>query len=185
MGYGAINQQVHKMLTGFQCDFVICKNRKWDKKPNEIQCFSIEENELNNFLKIVDILIVAVPSTQANKHLLNEKNMSLLQKHCLLLNVGRGDVIEEKALFNVLKQEKITGAAIDVWYNYRPEADESDKKYPYNFPFHELENIVLSPHRAASPMNDLQRWNDVIFNINEALKPSPNFTNIIDFEMGY
>lgn len=185
LGYGAINQKVHRMLKVFGSPFSVCKYRKWEEKPDKSTCFSIQENELSAFLKNIDVLICAIPSTKENKNLINAENLQLLPSNALIVNVGRGDVIEEKALFDFLKINSTSGAAIDVWYNYRPEANEKGEKYPFSLPFHELENIVLSPHRAASPMNDLQRWDDVIDNINEFSKQNSSFKNIVSLEDGY
>ncbi len=185
LGYGAVNRNVHQMLQGFGCRFSICKNKKWLIKPENCSLYSIEQQQLEHFLKEIDILIAAVPSTAESKHLIAEHNIHLLKKNSLVLNVGRGDLIEEKALYSALKENKITGAAIDVWYNYRPEPDEEGRKYPYQYPFHELNNIILSPHRAASPMNDLERWNDVIHNLNESINEKPEYINVIDLQQAY
>jgi phosphoglycerate dehydrogenase-like enzyme len=94
-------------------------------------------------------------------------------------------VINEKALYERLKSKKLTGAALDVWYNYNPEPDKQGKKYPSHYPFHELDNIVLSPHRAASPFDDLQRWNEVIENIQRFCSGRTDFLNVVDLEREY
>ena len=84
-----------------------------------------------------------------------------------------------------MKSKSIAGAAIDVWYDYRPEQDETGRKYPYDHPFHELDNVVLSPHRGASPMDDLHRWNEVIENISRYSRGRTDFLNQVDLERGY
>ena len=80
---------------------------------------------------------------------------------------------------------KIAGAAIDVWYEYKPEPDVDNRKFPFHKGFHELDNIVLSPHRGASPMDDLERWNEVIENITRFCQGRTDFLNIVDLERGY
>ena len=111
--------------------------------------------------------------------------MDTLGKESLLVNMSRGSVIGEDALFTALSTKSIAGAAIDVWYTYQPESDEMGKKYPYSKPFHTLDNVVLSPHRGASPMNDLFRWNEVIENITRFAKGQKNFLNQVDLKRGY
>jgi phosphoglycerate dehydrogenase-like enzyme len=104
-----------------------------------------------------------------------------------LVNIARGAIINEEALYNALKNNVIAGAALDVWYNYHPEVD-NDKKYPYDsekFPFHELDNVILSPHRAASPHDDLKRWDEVIENISRFAEGEKDFINVVDIEKGY
>ena len=117
--------------------------------------------------------------------MIGEKELQLLGKDGLLVNVARGEVVQEEALYNTLTNKLIQGAAIDVWYDYQPTPDANDKKFPYHFPFHELDNIVLSPHRAGSPKEALARFNDVIFNINQLATGSCNFVNVVDFSRGY
>ena len=90
-------------------------------------------------------------------------------------------------MYNSLKNHVIEGGAIDVWYNYQPQEDENGRKYPWDnqYPFHELENLILSPHRGASPMNDLERWDDILYNIVQLAKSNMNFKNIVNLNLGY
>ena len=71
------------------------------------------------------------------------------------------------------------------WYKYRPEKEEEKILHPANFPFHELDNVVLSPHRAASPFDDLKRWDEVIENISRFADKRDDFMNIVDLDKGY
>jgi phosphoglycerate dehydrogenase-like enzyme len=186
LGYGAINTKVHKFLSGFDIEFSILK-RSWKEAnqnlPTEIQRYT--PDQMNQFLEYVDILIVAVPHTSDTVGLIGQKELELLGPEGILVNVSRGVVVHEKSLFDALKNRVIAGAAIDVWYEYRPEPNEERKKYPYSYPFHELENIVLSPHRGASPFDDLERWDEVIENIKRFAAGRTDFLNIVDLERSY
>lgn len=187
LGYGAINTKVHKLLAGFDVNFHILK-RDWDRKrvekyPTTIRRYNNEQ--LDDFFKAIDVAIIAVPLTEKTTNLVGKKQLELLGKDGLLVTIARGEVINEEALFTVLKEQKITGAAIDVWYNYRPEPDEDGGKFPSKFPFYELENVVLSPHRGASPMNDLRRWDEVIENISRFARGEKDFLNMVNLEHEY
>lgn len=186
LGYGAVNQKVHKFLMGFDVTFAILR-RDWQiHRPlisEQVRKFTREE--LDAFFEYCDIIIVAVPLTSRTKGLVEEKHLKNLGKDGLLVNIARGDVIREESLFNALKNKTIAGAALDVWYEYRPEADEYGKKYPYHFPFHELDNVVLSPHRAASPFSDLKRWDEVIENIQRFARGERDFLNSVDLKREY
>jgi phosphoglycerate dehydrogenase-like enzyme len=186
LGYGAINTKVHKFLSGFNVEFSVLK-RNWYEKgmdlPTEIERFT--PNQMDEFLKNVDILIVAVPHTSDTEGLIGEKELQLLGPEGFLVNVSRGAVVDEKSLYSSLKNGMIAGAAIDVWYKYRPDPDKEGKKYPYSYPFHELENIILSPHRGASPFDDLERWDEVIENIKRYVAGRTDFLNIVDLERSY
>jgi phosphoglycerate dehydrogenase-like enzyme len=187
LGYGAINTKVHRFLAGFDVNFHILK-RDWSRMrvsefPTEVITYNIDE--LENFLKQVDVLFVAVPLTKHTKELIGKKELQLLGSDSLLITVARGEVIDEESLFNALKNKTIAGAAIDVWYNYRPEPDEQGKKFPSKYPFFELDNVILSPHRGASPMSDLRRWNEVIENISRFARGEKDFLNVVNLENEY
>ena len=173
LGYGHVNKHIHKMLQGFTNDIRFIKN---DQK---------DINELNKFLKQIDILICAVPFTSKTKNLLKMEELKLLGENGIIINLSRGQIINEKDLYEALQNKLIQSAAIDVWYNYDPIPDEQNRKYPFHYPFHELENIVLSPHRAASPFDDLKRWDEVIENISRLAKGKCEFLNTVDLVKEY
>lgn len=186
LGYGAINQQVHRFLSGFDVDFVILR-RNWENTseafPTPVQKYN--PSQLHEFLTIIDTLIVAIPLTTETKGLLRIDELRLLGPQGLLVNVARGAVIEQNALYHALAEKIIAGAAIDVWYTYKPEPDDAGQQHPFEYPFHKLNNVVLSPHRAASPFDDLHRWDEVIENIQRFIKGRRDFLNVVDLEKGY
>ncbi|NHJ32203.1 MAG: hypothetical protein FK732_05025 [Asgard group archaeon] len=187
LGYGAINTKVHKFLAGFDVNFHILK-RDWKRKrtesyPTPITKYS--DDEFYKFLESIDTLIVAVPLTSKTRGLIGKKELELLGSEGLLVTVARGEVIEEESFYQALKNKIIAGAAIDVWYNYRPEPDDKGGKFPTKYPFYELDNVIMSPHRGASPMSDLRRWNEVIENISRFTRGESNFLNIVDLENEY
>ncbi|MHA2306795.1 MAG: NAD(P)-dependent oxidoreductase, partial [Candidatus Hodarchaeales archaeon] len=179
LGYGAINKQVHKFLKGFNVEFSVLR-RHWPKNEEGMPTSANKylPSDLDLFLKEIDILIIAVPETSETIGLIGTTELNKLGAHSILVNVSRGSVVNEKDLYEALVQKKITGACIDVWYEYDPKPDTNGSKFPYHFPFHELNNVVLSPHRAASPFDDLERWNEVIENIKRFNRGESHFLNV-------
>lgn len=190
LGYGAINQNVHKLLAPFSTNFSILK-RNWESPlPENTLLQNIKKfspNQLNDFLQYIDTLIIAVPQTAKTEGMIGTKELELLGKGGFLVNIARGIVVEQKALFEALQNKIIAGAAIDVWYDYRPEPDEQGRKYPYDLqcPFHELDNIILSPHRAGSPFSEMARWDELIENVLDFAAGKRNLKNVVDLEEGY
>lgn len=186
LGYGRVNRQVHLLLCGFELAFAVLR-RDWsgraDPMPTPAARFGPDEIEL--FLSRVNTLVIALPETDGTRGLIKARELELLGRDALLVNVGRGPVVDEEALYRALKEHTIAGAALDVWYDYRPEPDAADRRYPYRFPFHELDNVVLSPHRAASPLDDLERWDEVIENLRRLAAGRTDFLNVVDLERGY
>ncbi len=186
LGYGAVNSRVHTFLAGFDVDFSILRRRDSDPSvelPTPVKTF--RNDELHEFLREIDILIVGVPHTSKTDRMIGGSELELLGETGLVVNIGRGGVVREEPFYNALWDTAIAGAAIDVWYDYRPEPDEDGRKYPYSFPFHELDNVVMSPHRGASPMNDLKRWDEVIENIKRVASGSTDLLNIVDLDEEY
>ncbi|MFX1327032.1 MAG: NAD(P)-dependent oxidoreductase [Promethearchaeota archaeon] len=186
LGYGAINQKVHRFLSGFDIEFCILR-KHWEKQkdPLPTKVKKYEFSHLHQFLKNIDILIIAVPETSLTRKLIGKEELDLLGSKGLVVNVSRGEIIDEESLFITLRDNIIQGAAIDVWYNYSPEENEEGKKFPFNFPFHTLDNIVLSPHRGYSPFNDLLRWDEIIENITRMSQGRQDFLNVVNLDEGY
>lgn len=186
LGYGAVNQKVHKFLSPYSVEFAICK-RDWHQErgafPDCIRCYNPET--LDAFFKYVDIAVIAVPLTAKTRSMINASHLALLGATGLLVNIARGPVVCEEDLYNALKNGVIAGAALDVWYDYQPQTDEHNRRYPYHYPFHVLDNVLLSPHRAASPFNDLKRWDEVIENISRFACHRHDFLNVVDLNREY
>jgi len=186
LGYGAVNSKVHRFLAGFDVEFHALRNN-WSKltEAPPTPLVKYVPAELDEFLRAIDILIVSLPSTPKTNGLIGKREFELLGPDGLFVNIGRGPIVDEESLYNALKEKTIAGAAIDVWYNYTPTEDEGGRSSPYNCPFHELNNVVLSPHRAASPFRDLTRWDEVIENISRFGSGRTDFLNVVDTEAGY
>ena len=83
-----------------------------------------------------------------------------MHPHALILNVGRGAVIDEHALFEALQQKTIGGAIIDTWYQY-PNA-EKPHCAPSQFDFASLSNVLMTPHMSAWTEGTVQRRKQII-----------------------
>jgi phosphoglycerate dehydrogenase-like enzyme len=148
LGYGAINRATEERLTPFGCRFVQLRSGH-------------STSERERFFDVATAVVAAVPLTDATRGLIGAGELDRLGPRGYLVNVARGAIVEEDSLYDALAARRIAGAALDVWYEYDPVPDEAGARYPYRRPFHELDNVVLSPHRAASPLDHTGRWDDV------------------------
>jgi len=183
LGFGAINQHVHQFLSGFHPKFIALK-RSWQDKPEGISRTYVPD-QLDEFLTETDILMMALPRTSQTEGMIGKHELELLGKDAVIINVARGIIIEEEAFYAALKNGIIAGAGIDVWYNYDPDADENGNKYPTDYQFHDLDNVVLSPHRAASPFENLERWDEQLDNLRRIAAGRNDLRNIVDLEREY
>jgi hypothetical protein len=88
------------------------------------------------------ILVASIPLTDETTGIIDAAALDELGPEGLLVNVARGPVVDEKALYEALKDRRIAGAAVDVWYQY-PASD--GRAEPSSFPFGRLDNIIMTP----------------------------------------
>ena len=113
--------------------------------------------DLRELLRRSDLAVVAVPREAATEGLIGAAELEALGPRGLLVNVARGPVVQERPLYEALRDGRIAGAAIDVWWRYPPAGEKEFR--PHTQPFHELENVVLTPHTAGlSQSNFRSRW---------------------------
>lgn len=183
LGLGHVGQNVAQFLSGFDSKLIACKRSDLDKEYcNVDEVFGYER--LNDFFSMSDIVISTLPLTESTEGLININHFKLLGKNGLFINIGRGKTVVEKDLYQALEKNIIAGAALDVFWLEKEPISKDNKTYPYTYPFHNLNNIVLSPHRAASPMSDLKRWDPVIENM-VRLKENKSLINLVNVNEGY
>ncbi len=144
LGTGAIGTTIARCLKSFNVECIGVR-----KSPRPNSAFDRVEviDRLSQVLPLADFVIVTLPLNEETKNLIDEKEFELMKQDAIIINVGRSRVINEKALFKALKEKKIKGAGIDVVYLLPWEQKGIEKKMN-NFPFHELENVTISPYRA-------------------------------------
>lgn len=166
LGYGNISKGIIKMLSGFENEILILSNHNNNKgqKSDSENRGQIKFVDLTYILSRSEILFVALPLTHKTISMLGEKEFDLINRNLYLINVSRAEIIQKSALYNSLLKEKIKGAALDVWYS--DTLVKSNKRYPSKeFPFHELNNMVLSPYRAGYVGNLSPHLEGVVSNL--------------------
>lgn len=108
--------------------------------PERSQRVGVELVSFEGLLKRSDFISVHTPLTSSTKHLIGEKEFSLMKKGIRILNCARGGIIDEEALYRALKGGKVAGAALDVF----------EKEPPGDNPLLTLDNVVVTPHLGAS-----------------------------------
>lgn len=143
MGYGNIGKCIAGYLKPFDCK-VTGFRRNASHLPDED---GVElTSEMDHLFQNSDVIFNVLPLTPETKHIINNENIANLQGK-YIISVGRGETILEEALYNALKDNIVAGAALDVWYKYP--GKETKPVMPANFPFWELPNVVMSPHKSS------------------------------------
>ena len=155
IGMGSIGQAIARRAKAFGMS-IHYHNRKAVHPSTEAELEATYWDNVEQMLPRVDIISVNCPSTTATHHLLNGHRLSLLSSHSYLVNTGRGDVIDELALIELLKQKKIAGAGLDVYENEPIVKSE----------LFDLPNVVLLPHIGSATIEGRHAMGDkVIINI--------------------
>ncbi|MDR1819173.1 MAG: phosphoglycerate dehydrogenase [Methanobrevibacter sp.] len=139
VGMGRIGSQVVSRCKAFEMDAIVYDPYLQEKVAEEM---GVELTDLETVLSEADIITIHVPLTPQTKHLISEKELKLMKSNVFIVNCARGGIIDEEALYNALKNGEIAGTALDVYENEPPEGNK----------LFELDNVVLSPHVAASTM---------------------------------
>lgn len=140
---------------------------------------------LHDLLPRTDVLMLATPRTPETEGMIGAAELALLPDHAILVNVGRAHVVDEEALYVALRDRAILAAGLDVWYQYPTDEASRANTHPSRFPFHELENVVMSPHRGgwlnAAEGDRIAELARFLIAADEGLPiPSP-----VDKELGY
>ncbi|HEX5904757.1 MAG TPA: D-2-hydroxyacid dehydrogenase [Candidatus Nitrosocosmicus sp.] len=137
IGLGKIGRNVARLARGLRMNLI-----GYDVVPIEktfAQEVSLITTDIKTLIESSDYITCHVPFTEQTKHLINKEMLSIMKDGSYLINTSRGEVIDEQALIECLKNKKIGGAALDV-YETEP---------PTNKELLELDNLICTPHIGA------------------------------------
>lgn len=138
LGFGATARATAELLKGFKVK--VLAYDPFAKPTNEyLTSINAKMTSINDVVAQSDVISVHLPSTPETKEIINAQLLSTMKKSALLINVGRGEVINEADLESALKSGVIAGAGLDV----RAQEPPQDKR------FTDIANVVLAPHIAG------------------------------------
>lgn len=139
VGFGRIGREVAQRLQGWD---VTALYFDVVKAPPEVEeDLSVEFSEVDDLLERSDVVSLHAPLTAATHHLIDAAALERMKPSAYLINVARGEVVDEEALVDALRAGKIHSAALDVF---------SEEPLPTGHLLAELENVLLSPHTAGT-----------------------------------
>lgn len=156
---------------------VIGVRRKGTDKPDFVDELILTE-KLDEYLPLADCVAITLPGTKETKGMFNAERIAKMKDGAVLLNVGRGMIVDSDALFDALESGKLSGAAVDV---------TDPEPLPAEHPLWQQENAVITPHVSGG--FHLPETHDRIIRIMaenlSAFCAGKPLRNVVDFETGY
>lgn len=176
LGLGPIGLVAARLAKPFGTT-VLAINRTVRERPpfvDEIRPLS----DLGAVLPRCDFLAVCIAQTPETTGLVDRTAFRTMKPDAVVINVSRGAVIDERALYEALRDRTIGGAVIDAWYRYPTDNLEAR---PSQFPFHELPNLLMTPHSGVWTRGMIERrWTAIARNIDAIARRTPaSLTNIV------
>jgi len=145
VGFGYIGRLVAQKLSGFKVNILV-----FDPYVSEevIQNYKAKKVTIEDLLKNSDFVSLHTRFNEETKNIISEKELSLMKKNAYLINTARAGLIKEEALYNVLKDKKIAGTALDVFWK---------EPIGKNSRWLELDNVTLTTHIAGTTKEALTK----------------------------
>jgi phosphoglycerate dehydrogenase-like enzyme len=162
VGMGRIGREIARRAAAFDCR-VIAANRSPLVPPEGVaQIYPL--SALDEMLPLCDVVILCCGLGPETRGLFDARRLALMRRSSYLINVGRGPIADEDALYAALRDGTIGGAAIDVWWHYPTAADPARRPSRHNF--HDLPNVLMTPHCSGWTDAMLERrWSAVAANL--------------------
>lgn len=175
VGFGRIGREVARRAQAFGMRVLACtRTPRSDPLAERIDAMPA----LPEMLRESDFVVITAPLTENTRGLFDAGAFAAMRSHALLINVSRGLLIEETALYTALSEKRIGGAVIDVWYRY-PEQGQPAGPRPCTEPLDTLENLIMTPHASAWTDGLLPRRNRAVAtNLNRLARGEP-LVNIV------
>jgi phosphoglycerate dehydrogenase-like enzyme len=136
----------------------------------------IDRDALDATLATTDIVVLAAPVTEETENLIGARELGLLPPHAVLINVGRGQLVDEDALAEALTRGTLAGACLDV---FRVEP------LPTSSPLWDLENVIVSPHSASTVATENRDLVDLFLANLGRWRRGETLQNLYDARRGY
>lgn len=174
IGFGDIGNEVAIRAKALGARVLVVKRR-----PSEMPDY-IDELYLTEDIDIVliksDYIVLALPATEKTRGIISRERLGIMKPDSFLVNIGRGELIDQEALIEALRDKRIGGAGLDV---------TTPEPLPEDNPLWELPNVIITQHSSGiSNENDSKRVNIFIDNLNRYLN-NEVLKNIVSFDESY
>jgi len=176
VGYGSIGRAVAARARALDMKVLGLRRDARQSKPDSLVDHVYEPGQLLEMLPRCDYVVVTLPLTARTRGLIAEPEFAVMKKNAVLINIGRGPTIEERAMVKALSENTIKGAALDVF---------DQEPLPQGHPFYSMENVLLSPHCADHTPDWLDDAMRFFLSQLERFKRGESLLNVVGKQMEY
>jgi phosphoglycerate dehydrogenase-like enzyme len=170
IGLGRVGREVARRAAVFGCRILAANRSPREAGDGVERVYPL--TQLDEMLPLCDTVAICTAFGPETERLIDARRLGLMKRSAFLVNIARGAIIDEDALYAALRDGTIGGAAIDVWWQY-PNAAEPERR-PSKHPFHELPNAIMTPHCSGWTAGMVRRrWDEVADNINRFVRGDP------------
>jgi phosphoglycerate dehydrogenase-like enzyme len=174
IGLGDIGANVAKKAHALGVRVLAVKN-SISEKPDYVDELYTADG-LDHVLAQSDFISLSLPSTKDTQHFITERHFGLMKKNAIIVNVGRGAAIDQDALLDALREEKIFAAGLDV---------TSPEPLPSDHPLWKERRCLITPHNSADSYGNLKRIIDIFTENLHRYISGEHLKNIVNMERGY
>ena len=172
LGFGSINQEIAKRLEPFGCRIVAVRNNKSELSGTNTEILPTLEEGVSE----ADHVVIGLPLTEETRHIVNDRLMKLMKPGAHLVNIARGDIVDQEALFENLESGQISRASLDV---------VSPEPLPEGHWLYTDPRVKLSAHISWASPDFLDQLHDLFSsNLKKWLSGLP-LDGLVDVEKGY
>jgi phosphoglycerate dehydrogenase-like enzyme len=170
VGYGRVGREVARRAAPFGCRILAVNRTPSEPEPGVERVLPLAE--IDHMLPECDTVALCTALGPETTGLIDARRLSLMMPSAFLINIARGQVVDEDAIYSALRDRTIGGAALDVWWQY-PDAAEPERRGS-RYPFHELPNVIATPHNSGWTSGMVERrWSEIADNINRFVRGEP------------
>lgn len=176
IGYGGIGSTAAELARPFGMRIVALRRRPelFEKDPLVDQSFA--PSQINELMATSDYVLLATPLTDDTRGMIGAAQIAAMKPTSVLINVGRGAVVDEAALIKALEDGKIRGSALDVF---------AVEPLPAGHPFYRMENVLLSPHTADHVQDFIHLAVEAFLENLKRFQAGQPLMNLVDKHAGY
>ena len=176
VGYGGIGREAARLAHALGMKILAVRRRTPSSDDDPVLERSFTLDQLNEMLSLSDYILAAAPLTAETEGMINATQFHFMKNTAVLINVGRGAVVDEPSLISALNQKIIHGAALDVF---------EQEPLPPDHPFWRMENVLLSPHCADHTTGWMALAVDQFIENFERFRNGQPLEHIVDKQAGY